>query len=164
MSTNQDDLWCPVDEGVPVRIISAHCSRSIDFYFPSEISDRVLHQWESCKNSTDQKWKVERVGAIGYLIRHVESGLCLIPTTLGRDGRVHMDVGPFGHAFAFERQRDSSIRDSIIGKHSIHLAEKKEYTLKVEGSSDMNGAKFILWPHADGSAARWYFKDFHDPN
>ncbi|KAI0796442.1 hypothetical protein BC629DRAFT_1439460 [Irpex lacteus] len=153
MIENQAALWCPVDVGAEVRIQSFLSKKSIDFDFSNNYGSRVLHQFETVKN-TNQKWKLQRVDSIGYLIRHVDSGLCLIPTTVGKDGAVNLDVGPFGHAFIFERHQDSSVL--------IHLAGKEEYTLTIENGSEKTGAKFVLWPHASGAASRWRLTNFHD--
>ncbi len=49
------------------------------------------------KHTTCNQWKLEPTELAGYLIRHAETGLCLIPTTIGAEGRVYLDVGPFGH-------------------------------------------------------------------
>ncbi|KAI0812485.1 hypothetical protein BC629DRAFT_1436537 [Irpex lacteus] len=153
MSTSQDDLWCPVDAGTEVRIETVLCKKSIDMCFQKDTGSRLLSQYENIKN-TNQMWKLERVGSIGYLIRHVDSGLCLIPTTVGKDGRVYTDVGPLATRLP---SKDTGIR-------VIHLAEKKEYTLTVEGSSEKTGARYVLWPHGGGAASKWYIKDFYDLN
>ncbi|KAI0796397.1 hypothetical protein BC629DRAFT_292584 [Irpex lacteus] len=160
-NANTDKGWTPVDDGTDVRIQSALTKKYIDYAFHLDYAasqhassgSRKLHQWEISGDTPNQvvRWKLDSTepDSAGYLIRHAETGLCLIPTTVDNDGRVYLDVGPFGHGFTFKKTNDDSVIICLAGKG---------YTVTVEDASPHNGARLVLWPHASGPASRWHFR------
>ncbi|KAI0796443.1 hypothetical protein BC629DRAFT_1592665 [Irpex lacteus] len=157
MATSANEEFVPVPDGTEIRIQSVLTKKSIDFDFSNGKGSRKLHQWDTLE-IPNQTWTLAKsVDHAGSLIRHAETGLSLIPTTVGGDGRVYLDVGPFGHGFTFKKARNGE--DNIL----VYLAGK-EYTITVENASDENGAKLVLWPHATGAASKWALKALNEAN
>lgn len=48
--------------------------------------------------------------------------------------------------------------------YSIHLADKPQFTLNVEGGGRENYTKIIAWPHQKGDSDLWYIKSWDDMN
>ncbi|KAI0766502.1 hypothetical protein BC629DRAFT_890205 [Irpex lacteus] len=97
-SVNNLNGWAPVSEDTDVCIQSALTRKYIDYAWTHGTGSRKLHQWDGGNPPSPNKtWKLEPTELAGYLIRHAETGLCLIPTTIGAEGRVYLDNLPRGH-------------------------------------------------------------------
>lgn len=62
--------------------------------------------------------------------------------------------------------KSASLRGEMLtlAPSSIRLIDSPGYTLNLEGGSQDNGAKVILWPHDKGGPDTWYVKAWDDLN
>ncbi|KAF7344070.1 hypothetical protein MVEN_01696600 [Mycena venus] len=138
--------YCPVPLNTPVRFLNVHTGTAVDW-------DRnVTHMWQSYLGP-NQGWRIIR-SKYGFYIRHIEQNKYLqCQTVTPNNDRIYIGTGDVGSAFWFEQMPD--------GTTMVHLADRLEYTLDVEGGSPANWTKLIMWQGPKSNVDRWRIRDYN---
>ncbi|KAJ7093719.1 hypothetical protein C8R44DRAFT_989861 [Mycena epipterygia] len=136
--------YCPVPLDTPVRFVNVHTGTAVDR------DSNETHMWQSGLGP-NQGWRIIR-SKYGFYIKHMEHNKYLQCQTVGVTDRIFIGTGDVGSTFLFEQMPD--------GTTMVHLAERLEWTLNVEGANPANWTKLILWPGSKSNNDRWRIRDY----
>ncbi|KAJ7351546.1 hypothetical protein DFH08DRAFT_923452 [Mycena albidolilacea] len=142
--------YCPVPLDSPVRFLAVQAGTAVD-YDAKNPGIKVTHMWQSYLGP-NQGWRIIH-SKYGFYIKHIEQNKYLqCQTVSANNDRIYIGTGDVGSTFLFEQMPD--------GTTMVHLADRLEYTLNVEGGSPANTTKLIMWLGGKGNNDRWRIRDY----
>ncbi|KAF7349013.1 hypothetical protein MVEN_01422400 [Mycena venus] len=134
--------YCPVPLDTPIRFVGVQTGLALDW--PVGTTNACM--WQS-HGGTNQGWRIIR-SKYGFYIKQMDQNKYLqCQAVSGNNDRIYIGTGEVGSTFLFEQMPD--------GTTMIHLADRLDYTLNVEGASPANGTKPIMWLGGKSNNDRW---------